>query len=56
MELRQPGSSQPLVSIIIPTRNEAEDIALTIEACLALDYESKEIMVVDDRLTTPPQL
>ena len=37
----------PSFSVIIPTRNEAADIRHTLERCLALDYEFKEI-VVDD--------
>jgi glycosyltransferase involved in cell wall biosynthesis len=42
------GSDPPLVSIVIPTRNEGDDIGKTLEACLALRYPRKEIVVVDD--------
>ena len=49
-------STRPLVSIIIPARNEAVDIAMTLEACLAIDYEPKEIIVVDDSTDTTPQI
>ena len=48
--------SQPLISIIIPTRNEAVDIAMTLEACLAIRYEPKEILVVDDSTDNTPEI
>lgn len=35
-------------SIVVPTYNEAQDIALTLEALIALDFSDKEIIVVDD--------
>lgn len=44
----------PLVTIVIPARNEAEDIAATLDACLAIDYERKEIIVVDDSTDETP--
>jgi len=47
---------RPLMSIIIPTRNEALDIAPTLEACLALQYEPKEIIVVDDSSDNTPHI
>jgi glycosyltransferase involved in cell wall biosynthesis len=46
----------PLVSIIIPARNEAEDIAETLNTCLAIDYERKEIIVVDDSTDDTPAI
>lgn len=49
-------SARPLVSIIVPTRNEAADIAMTLEACLALEYEPKEILVVDDSTDNTPHI
>jgi glycosyltransferase involved in cell wall biosynthesis len=45
-----------LVSIVIPARNESEDIANTLEACLKIDYEPKEIIVVDDSTDDTPQI
>ena len=39
------------VSIIIPARNEARSIERTLRAFLAQDYESFEVIVVDDRST-----
>ena len=46
----------PLVSIIIPTRNEAQDIARTLEACLKLAYRPLEIIVVDDSEDETPKI
>jgi len=48
-------SSRPLISLVIPTRNEAQDIAPTLEACLAIDYDPKEIIVVDDSTDETPR-
>lgn len=48
--------SSPLVSIIIPSRNEARDIGETLEAVLAIDYEPKEIIVVDDSTDETPEI
>lgn len=44
-------AAQPLVSIVIPARNEARAIERTIRAFLAQDYENFEIVVVNDRST-----
>jgi chlorobactene glucosyltransferase len=41
----------PLVSVIIPARNEEENIERTVRAFLAQTYESLEIIVVNDRST-----
>lgn len=43
-------------SIIIPTYNEAGDIAATLEALLGLDYGDKEIIVVDDSTDRTPEI
>src|SRR5436190_18789563 len=43
--------SQPLVSIIIPARDEARVIAATVRALLASTYRHFELIVVDDRST-----
>jgi glycosyltransferase involved in cell wall biosynthesis len=45
-----PGG-EPRVSIIVPARNEEEDIRATLERLLALDYSNYEIIVVNDRST-----
>jgi len=39
----------PSVSIIVPARDEGEDIEQTLAALLALDYENYEVIAVDDR-------
>lgn len=39
----------PLVSVIIPARNEEENIPPCLEAVLAQDYRRFEVIVVDDR-------
>ena len=44
-------SSHPLVSVVIPARNEAEAIGRTVAAFLAQDYAPLEVIVVDDRST-----
>lgn len=41
-------SSEPLVSIIIPTYNGEKRIAKTLESIIAQDYGNLEIIVVDD--------
>ena len=43
-------------SIIIPAFNEEDDIAQTIETCLAIDYPHKEIIVVDDSTDDTPRI
>jgi glycosyltransferase involved in cell wall biosynthesis len=37
----------PLVSIVVPTRNEAADIRATLDALLELDWPALEVLVVD---------
>jgi glycosyltransferase involved in cell wall biosynthesis len=46
---------EPWVSIVIPTRNEENDIEATLECCLGLDYSRKEILVVDDSTDQTPE-
>ena len=41
----------PLVSIVVPARNEARVIERTVRAFLLQDYPSFEVVVVDDRST-----
>lgn len=43
-------------SIIIPTRNEEEDIRRTLTACAAISYSNKEIIVVDDSSDDTPAI
>lgn len=44
-------SSQPLVSIIIPTHNRADLLPRAIRSALAQDYPNVEIIVIDDHST-----
>lgn len=46
-----PGHPAPLISVIIPARNEARNIRRCLEALLAQSYPHYEIIVVDDRST-----
>jgi glycosyltransferase involved in cell wall biosynthesis len=50
---RQPSTAngEPRVSIIVPARNEEEDIGETLTQLLALDYSNYEVIAVDDRST-----
>jgi glycosyltransferase involved in cell wall biosynthesis len=47
---RQPAAS-PRVSIIVPARNEEEDIELSLTRLLDLDYKNYEVIAVNDRST-----
>lgn len=44
-----PPSYAPLISVCIPARNEARNIRACVEAMLAQDYPSFEVIVLDDR-------
>ncbi|MBI3790092.1 MAG: glycosyltransferase [Gemmatimonadetes bacterium] len=46
-----PPRNAPLVSVIIPARNEAENIAACVESVLASTWPSLEVIVVDDHST-----
>jgi len=46
-----PSGTSPLISIIVPARNEAANIRRCVEALLAQDYPLFEAIVVDDRST-----
>ena len=41
----------PRVSIIVPARNEEEDIELSLTRLLELDYDNYEVIAVNDRST-----
>ena len=50
--LRPPtASGEPRVSIIVPARNEQDDIRATLQQLLLLDYSNYEIIAVNDRST-----
>jgi glycosyltransferase involved in cell wall biosynthesis len=44
-------SGEPRVSIVVPARNEEQDIRATLENLLALDYSNYEVIAVNDRST-----
>ncbi len=44
-------SGEPRVSIIVPARNEEDDLRATLGQLLALDYSNYEIIAVNDRST-----
>jgi chlorobactene glucosyltransferase len=46
-----PAVSGPLVSVIIPARNEASTIATVVDSILRSTYHPFELLVVDDRST-----
>ena len=50
---RRPATptGDPRVSIIVPARNEEQDIAATLAGLLALDYSNYEVIAVNDRST-----
>jgi hyaluronan synthase len=41
----------PLFSIVIPVKNEEEDIRTCVESCLKQTYENKEVIIVNDGST-----
>src|ERR1700675_2795315 len=45
------NSANPRVSIIVPARNEEEDIELSLTRLLELDYDNYEVIAVNDRST-----
>jgi cellulose synthase/poly-beta-1,6-N-acetylglucosamine synthase-like glycosyltransferase len=45
------AAGNPLVSIIVPARNEEEDIEQSLTRLLALDYDNYEVIAVNDRST-----
>ncbi len=47
----EPLTSGPLVSVIIPARNEARNIERCVRSVLATKYSPVEVIVVDDRST-----
>lgn len=56
-DISQPGwnreqiTGNPRVSIIVPARNEQDDIAQTLTQLLVLDYDNYEVIAVNDRST-----
>ncbi|HEU4748121.1 MAG TPA: glycosyltransferase family 2 protein [Gemmatimonadaceae bacterium] len=50
-ESAHPPSDPPLVSVIVPARNEAQNIARCVSSILATTYPSIELIAVDDNST-----
>jgi chlorobactene glucosyltransferase len=46
-----PLKDPPLVSILVPARNEEKNIARCLESLIRLNYPNYEILVIDDRST-----
>src|SRR5260370_17533230 len=46
-----PSRNDPLVSIIVPARNEERNIRRCVESLLEQDYDNYEVIVVDDGST-----
>ncbi len=52
-----PNTPAPLISIIVPARNEERNIRRCVEALLAQSYPNFELIVIDDRSTdATPQI
>jgi len=45
------GADAPLVSVVVPARNEARNIARCVKSVLATTYPNVEVIVVDDHST-----
>ena len=45
----RPGAPEPLVSVIVPARNEAANIETCVRSLTASSYPAFEVIVVDDR-------
>lgn len=50
-ESTEPPDPAPLVSVIVPARNESRNIARCVRSILASTYPALEVIVVDDRST-----
>lgn len=44
-------ANAPLVSLVVPARNEARDVEAAMRSLLALDYPALEVIAIDDRST-----
>ncbi|MCS6851585.1 MAG: glycosyltransferase family 2 protein, partial [Gemmataceae bacterium] len=47
----RPSTCQPMISVIVPVRNEAAALGRTLDQLLAQDYDRFEVIVVDGRST-----
>ena len=46
-----PENKMPLVSIVVPVKNEEADITTCVQSCIDQTYRKKEIIVIDDGST-----
>lgn len=46
-----PENEKPLVSIVVPVKNEEVDITDCVQSCIEQTYQNKEIIVIDDGST-----
>ena len=46
-----PENEKPLVSIVVPVKNEEADISTCVQSCIDQTYQKKEIIVIDDGST-----
>lgn len=51
--VRYPVEGQPLVSVLIPNKDQAEMLKTCIDAVLAVDYDNIEIIVIENNSTEP---
>ncbi|HEY6182221.1 MAG TPA: glycosyltransferase, partial [Terriglobales bacterium] len=51
MATANPASNRPLVSVIVPARNEETSLGACLESLVAQSGVNKEIIVVDDGST-----
>lgn len=48
--------TKPLVSIIIPSYNEKDDIRISLDAAISFNYSYKDIIVIDDSVDNTPDI
>lgn len=51
LRLATPSPSQPSLTVIVPAKNEQNDIVASLESLLAQDVQALQIIAVDDRST-----
>jgi cellulose synthase/poly-beta-1,6-N-acetylglucosamine synthase-like glycosyltransferase len=50
-DLIPPDGAAPSLTVVVPARNEAENIGATLETLLAQQYDSLRVLAIDDRST-----
>jgi hyaluronan synthase len=51
LDKKIPENKMPLVSIVVPVKNEEADISTCVQSCIDQTYRNKEIIVIDDGST-----